>query len=223
MYPSKSAPQGSSKNSRRRTIMACINCRKRKVKCVTTEQPPKNPCARCKKNGLTCQYVAAENDDDNDYPQFDSASPAHGRANLLHPPTQSQYWVEPPMQASSNFSREFGGTAPLLPRTGPPPPNKRPRYDGGSYPDLSLSGPSNQYTSSAQYHSGSPTPASNPMFNPGYNVPQPSQDYRSMPNYGTPSVQQEVYAPGDGGYPSNYRHVSYGKDMTMPESGWRPQ
>ncbi|KAJ7478265.1 hypothetical protein FB451DRAFT_1396049 [Mycena latifolia] len=44
---------------RRRTILACTNCRRRKIRCITTEQPPKNPCARCVKKGLSCEYVAA--------------------------------------------------------------------------------------------------------------------------------------------------------------------
>ncbi|KAJ7493955.1 hypothetical protein FB451DRAFT_1215760 [Mycena latifolia] len=44
---------------RRRTILACSHCRKRKIRCITTEQPPTNPCARCKKRNLCCEYVAA--------------------------------------------------------------------------------------------------------------------------------------------------------------------
>ncbi|KAF7358600.1 C6 finger domain [Mycena sanguinolenta] len=49
---------------RRRTIMACVNCRRRKMRCITPEQPPKNPCARCTKKGLLCEYVPADQDDD---------------------------------------------------------------------------------------------------------------------------------------------------------------
>ncbi|KAJ7493932.1 hypothetical protein FB451DRAFT_1164800 [Mycena latifolia] len=32
---------------------------KRKIRCITTEQPPTNPCARCTKRNLCCQYLAA--------------------------------------------------------------------------------------------------------------------------------------------------------------------
>ncbi|KAJ6495226.1 hypothetical protein C8R45DRAFT_1094883 [Mycena sanguinolenta] len=49
---------------RRRTIIACVNCRKRKIRCIPTEQPPKNPCARCTKKGLPCEYVTAEHEED---------------------------------------------------------------------------------------------------------------------------------------------------------------
>ncbi|KAJ7624037.1 hypothetical protein DFH06DRAFT_1305206 [Mycena polygramma] len=43
--------------TRRRVIIACTNCRKRRVKCLTPEDPPLNPCERCVKKGLRCEYV----------------------------------------------------------------------------------------------------------------------------------------------------------------------
>ncbi|KAJ7229894.1 hypothetical protein GGX14DRAFT_553394 [Mycena pura] len=47
-----SAPQGM------RTVVACLNCRMRKVKCMPTNEPPTNPCARCKMYNLICEYVS---------------------------------------------------------------------------------------------------------------------------------------------------------------------
>ncbi|KAJ7685903.1 hypothetical protein B0H17DRAFT_1137248 [Mycena rosella] len=47
---------------RRRTVLACTHCRKRKVRCVTKEQPPQSPCDRCAKRGFTCEYSLAERD-----------------------------------------------------------------------------------------------------------------------------------------------------------------
>ncbi|KAJ6538593.1 hypothetical protein B0H10DRAFT_46382 [Mycena sp. CBHHK59/15] len=47
---------------RRRAMIACTNCRKRKIKCVTAEEPPRNPCARCSKRRLECVYVAVDED-----------------------------------------------------------------------------------------------------------------------------------------------------------------
>ncbi|KAF7351704.1 C6 finger domain [Mycena sanguinolenta] len=82
---------------RRRTIMACVNCRKRKMRCITTEQPPKNPCARCTKKGLPCEYVAADNDEDNQ-------SPDPGFST-----SQENSRGRPPMQPQSS------GTAPPMP------------------------------------------------------------------------------------------------------------
>ncbi|KAJ7507708.1 hypothetical protein B0H11DRAFT_137463 [Mycena galericulata] len=49
-------------NRRRRAMIACTNCRKRKIKCVTSEEPPRRPCARCTKRNLGCEYVAVEED-----------------------------------------------------------------------------------------------------------------------------------------------------------------
>ncbi|KAJ6472367.1 hypothetical protein C8R47DRAFT_1146532 [Mycena vitilis] len=43
--------------TRRRVIIACTNCRKRRIKCLTPEDPPLNPCERCLKKGLRCEYV----------------------------------------------------------------------------------------------------------------------------------------------------------------------
>ncbi|KAF7366787.1 hypothetical protein MSAN_00937000 [Mycena sanguinolenta] len=43
---------------RRRAMITCTNCRRRKIKCVTAEEPPPHPCARCTKRGLVCEYVA---------------------------------------------------------------------------------------------------------------------------------------------------------------------
>ncbi|KAJ7826988.1 hypothetical protein B0H14DRAFT_2815933, partial [Mycena olivaceomarginata] len=34
-----------------------------KNQCVTTEEPPRNPCARCTRRGLTCEYVAVEEEE----------------------------------------------------------------------------------------------------------------------------------------------------------------
>ncbi|KAJ7731924.1 hypothetical protein DFH07DRAFT_781093 [Mycena maculata] len=42
---------------RRRVITACTYCRKRKIRCLTWEEPPKNPCERCTKKGLKCEYI----------------------------------------------------------------------------------------------------------------------------------------------------------------------
>ncbi|KAF5369840.1 hypothetical protein D9758_001137 [Tetrapyrgos nigripes] len=43
---------------RRRAQIACRNCRKRKIRCVTNEEPPHDPCERCTRMSLVCEYVA---------------------------------------------------------------------------------------------------------------------------------------------------------------------
>ncbi|KAJ7442021.1 hypothetical protein FB451DRAFT_1440748 [Mycena latifolia] len=41
---------------RRRVYIACLNCRKRKIKCMTEEIDQK-PCVRCRRHGLACEYL----------------------------------------------------------------------------------------------------------------------------------------------------------------------
>ncbi|KAJ7636353.1 hypothetical protein FB45DRAFT_1137934 [Roridomyces roridus] len=41
---------------RRRTSVACGNCRKRKIRCVTNEVMLNEPCARCKMRKLECEF-----------------------------------------------------------------------------------------------------------------------------------------------------------------------
>ncbi|KAJ7626909.1 hypothetical protein FB45DRAFT_1029287 [Roridomyces roridus] len=43
-------------SKRRRTFVACSNCRKRKIRCVTSEENANAPCARCRMKNLTCEY-----------------------------------------------------------------------------------------------------------------------------------------------------------------------
>ncbi|KAJ7768964.1 hypothetical protein B0H16DRAFT_1781234 [Mycena metata] len=43
--------------NRRRVIIACTNCRKRKIRCLTSEETPENPCERCVNRGLRCKYI----------------------------------------------------------------------------------------------------------------------------------------------------------------------
>ncbi|KAK7038435.1 hypothetical protein R3P38DRAFT_544744 [Favolaschia claudopus] len=44
---------------RKRTAMACKNCRRRKIRCITTDYLPENPCAYCTRKAIPCEYVAA--------------------------------------------------------------------------------------------------------------------------------------------------------------------
>ncbi|KAJ7434681.1 hypothetical protein FB451DRAFT_1467325 [Mycena latifolia] len=56
-HPSKQDPQ---RPPRRRTVMACSNCRKRKIRCITSEDFPTNPCARCIKRGMDYLDTASD-------------------------------------------------------------------------------------------------------------------------------------------------------------------
>ncbi|KAJ7368205.1 hypothetical protein DFH08DRAFT_18435 [Mycena albidolilacea] len=69
---------------RKRAMIACKLCRKRKIKCVTTEEPPRHPCARCTKRGLTCEYVAVE-EEEPDSPLHPMFPPSYGNAAPRYP------------------------------------------------------------------------------------------------------------------------------------------
>lgn len=45
-----------------RISLACTNCRKRKIKCDTNDDIPPEPCGRCVKNKLLCQYLTVAED-----------------------------------------------------------------------------------------------------------------------------------------------------------------
>ncbi|KAJ7662555.1 hypothetical protein DFH06DRAFT_1324921 [Mycena polygramma] len=193
---------------RRRTLLACTNCRRRKMRCITTEQPPKNPCARCTKKGLTCEYVAADQDEYSpELPTSSLPQPAtrsgHGASN----PTRTNQPMPPP----SNFSLGLG-PAPPLPYTGPPPPFQRPRYSGTQYPDLSLQG-SDQQNPSSQHYSAQATQ--------GYD-PQSAQVYQYI-NPGILTQQHGAQQPGSGGYPAGYEQMQYYGNTPTPDYGWPPQ
>ncbi|KAF8202726.1 hypothetical protein K438DRAFT_2015278 [Mycena galopus ATCC 62051] len=65
-----------------RTLVACYHCRKRKMKCITTEQPPKNPCKNCTVKRLPCEYVAVDAEDG-----LESTSRSFGADHSMPPPS----------------------------------------------------------------------------------------------------------------------------------------
>ncbi|KAJ7114944.1 hypothetical protein C8R44DRAFT_740282 [Mycena epipterygia] len=110
---------------RRRGVIACTNCRRRKIKCLTPDDPPKNPCQRCVKKGLKCEYLRVVDQDDElptptsstQTPQF--ATEGHRSA----PPTSAQY-----------SKASHSGALPIIPqfyanpRMGPPNPGSSSPY-----------------------------------------------------------------------------------------------
>ncbi|KAJ7662819.1 hypothetical protein DFH06DRAFT_1397090 [Mycena polygramma] len=124
---------------RRRTIMACVNCRKRKIRCITTEQPPTNPCARCTKKRIPCEYVAVPE------PEWYSASSPSPQtpefpASAGDTSASPSPWTPPPLSPPPSQAPSL---VPHLPYTAPPA-GHRPRYAGGRYPDLALGHQSSQ-------------------------------------------------------------------------------
>ncbi|KAJ6528105.1 hypothetical protein B0H19DRAFT_1274905 [Mycena capillaripes] len=232
-YPSNPPSRGDQSNSpfevRRRTHVACSNCRKRKTKCAIKEQTSRNACARCTKKSLHCEYIlpsdypsASERPPDPEYisvqdylsahtsPNTPSAAPSASGAQSHHPSIQAPDWASPKfMPASNNFSHSLA-TAPPLPYTGPPPPLKRPRYSGSSnYPDLSLH-ESNQQNTTPQYYL---------TQDRGHN-----SDYQYMNSTPTPpSSCSGARQPGSSRHPANYEQMQYYVDGWMPTYEWPSQ
>ncbi|KAJ7347230.1 hypothetical protein DFH08DRAFT_158785 [Mycena albidolilacea] len=210
-----STPQSLSQSTpfatkRRRTLMACLSCRKRKVRCMTTEQPPKNPCARCTKKKIPCEYIPADQDD---HSSSYSSSPQTPEFPETEPPT-SRFAIQMAASSSTRSSprntpspyhdaraNRRRGCASPLPYTAPPPSSRRPRYSGNYYPDLSLSYEcTSMPLQSMKYPYYDPTAdpyaAGNPYLYNVYGPQYPGAGYMVPPHTShTPEPRQPVYAP----------------------------
>ncbi|KAJ7144317.1 hypothetical protein C8R44DRAFT_846177 [Mycena epipterygia] len=60
----------------RRAYAACLNCRQRKIKCVTISDADNRPCTRCAQKGLNCAYVAVSHDDSSNSSSHSSSRPS---------------------------------------------------------------------------------------------------------------------------------------------------
>ncbi|KAJ7634741.1 hypothetical protein FB45DRAFT_473287 [Roridomyces roridus] len=157
MHPNRSSssklpvikpPPGHSRNR-----IACVNCRRRKIKCITDKKNPNYPCQRCVKEGANCEYIAATSDDERASPQPDSTRPTTvwvepldpesyaRRNNASGPPSQSGTSaahpglpVTPPFQyeqgygqsdsyLQAQFTNNFNMPANFLGSQYPPPPS----------------------------------------------------------------------------------------------------
>ncbi|KAJ6598275.1 hypothetical protein DFH09DRAFT_1304081 [Mycena vulgaris] len=61
--PSASSPGTPSSRGHRRGRIACLNCRKRKIKCVTADDHPHSPCKRCSQYGSPCEFVSVSEEE----------------------------------------------------------------------------------------------------------------------------------------------------------------
>ncbi|KAJ7642222.1 hypothetical protein FB45DRAFT_863273 [Roridomyces roridus] len=125
----------------RRTILACSICRKRKLR------PPRNPCERCVRKNLPCEYIAVSIAQELIYHPVVNAPHTHSSYGQFQPqPSQHQHQL-PFYPYSPQYAHPYptphGYTgypmprAPPLPYTAPPPAGSRPRYYGQQLPPLS--------------------------------------------------------------------------------------
>ncbi|KAJ6578462.1 hypothetical protein B0H19DRAFT_1253701 [Mycena capillaripes] len=60
MSSSAAATNSTLFTKRRRAFVACANCRKRKIKCISLSDGDGMPCKRCTAKGLECEYLAVD-------------------------------------------------------------------------------------------------------------------------------------------------------------------
>jgi hypothetical protein len=158
------------------------------LQCITTEQPPKNPCARCAKRNLRCEYFQAPDQSpdisESEFPPASSSVmpryslPSQPESWPSTSPLPSSFtlphsWNPPLPHRNLSSNRERGGTLPL-PYTGPPPRNRIPRYTGTHYPDLTSSNPPASMPMSTQQMPGHFPyyPSAQPHRDPGAHLAQ---------------------------------------------------
>ncbi|KAJ7099871.1 hypothetical protein C8R43DRAFT_1141400 [Mycena crocata] len=170
---------------RRRVYIACLNCRKRKIKCMTddTEQ---QPCERCIRKGLMCEYLAVGNEDS-------TSAPPPGRSSAGHSPSSSSYpsGSYPVSTAVSNGA--YGTHRPphaIHPQSAPSQPQPQgPHFDNSAHQYQGHRAPA-PYPVPSQYNHG-------PSSTYG-RVQPPMQSPFPPPNQAGPSA-----------YPTNYGYYSY--------------
>ncbi|KAJ7915859.1 hypothetical protein B0H13DRAFT_385133 [Mycena leptocephala] len=101
---------------RRRVYVACVHCRQRKIRCITSEESRDKPCERCAKKGLQCEYLAVSEQQANP-PQTPSARNTRSSNPQQTTPSTSSTWNQPydgygaesrsPNQRSSTLSNSF--------------------------------------------------------------------------------------------------------------------
>ncbi|KAJ7142421.1 hypothetical protein C8R44DRAFT_725777 [Mycena epipterygia] len=184
----------------RRVYIACLNCRKRKIKCVTTEESPDKPCERCAKRGLTCEYVSVG---DQEFP-----SPTSTQSGRGGPPMTQAQSVPPP-------------------RYGPNTWGQSPPAYGGNNPGGATPYPYNPHSNSPYLNSPPPMPQTDPYHSsrgqhgatpqyPAYNHPAmtagPSHAPQAQP-YPTAGFPQHQPPPVHGSY------NQYGQYFPNPSPG----
>ncbi|KAJ7792402.1 hypothetical protein B0H14DRAFT_3160250 [Mycena olivaceomarginata] len=121
--PVTSTPPGHSRNR-----IACKNCRKRKLKCITTEKHPRLPCERCVKENATCEYAAVSNDEESS----SRASPAPRWVEPLDPESYARSkGIFPAPQVPQMHNGYQHNAQTTNPSGSEPPPFPQ---SGGSYP-----------------------------------------------------------------------------------------
>ncbi|KAJ7468242.1 hypothetical protein B0H11DRAFT_2284192 [Mycena galericulata] len=208
---SSSAPKTYSQtfSKRRRAFVACSNCRKRKIKCVTASDADDNPCTRCLKKGLTCEYAPVS---DNEYSASDSSPPNTPSAEI-----QPQTRNSGRSRGSQSYAPPHAGTSGFL-NTAPqlPPRGRRTPVPSAGGSQLHLGGavqppyqPPYQYAQDPALYAHSSTSAHTQQLPSRPQSVYPYDTYQQMaPAYmQTPSAAPQYY-PGSARHRGASNHFS---------------
>ncbi|KAK6981603.1 hypothetical protein R3P38DRAFT_3234031 [Favolaschia claudopus] len=200
---------------RRRAFIACKNCRRRKVKCISSDY---HPCRRCTVKGLKCEYYATGEEQAPSSP----SSLVQEIEIPEHPPWASQP-ITPPSAGLSFSSDE--STSPSEPSASPrfpmPPASSKYRRrerapstpatsdawryrahltPGTPIPRLSQPIVPRQAYTSASSHSHHDIPQAN-----SYSTPTPEYSHSQNPYYTNPNPDSRY-----GGVAPSQQHASNG-------------
>ncbi|KAJ6571024.1 hypothetical protein DFH09DRAFT_1079992 [Mycena vulgaris] len=170
-------PTGSQLTTRSRVYIACIHCRKRKIRCITDEKGPLNPCERCARRGLNCEYLSVGEQDPypssgrdtpNLDPVFMSPAPtAHMPNAWTQSPPQGPYIAQAPAPSPTRYSNSsqynYNSFNALPSGSQPGPPGHR--SDRSSRP---------QHFPTPAYNDPAMTSAPRPLHPPRYPTPRPA-------------------------------------------------
>ncbi|KAJ7130679.1 hypothetical protein C8R46DRAFT_1048796 [Mycena filopes] len=207
MSSSSSAPPPSDPfMKRRRAYVACANCRKRKIKCISVSEVDYRPCTRCAAKGLKCEYFAVPED----YaPPTDPAAPT---PEPTRPHTQAQGWPHQPITPPSAGLNDYLGGA----------SSSRRGSRGGAVPP----GPPRYPYQPKSTHSGSrppqsqPSPAAYPQDAHGFAAMQQQQPQPPHPGF----QYNNAYSPPNTiPYPTNPGAFIPGTDANYYGQTYIPQ
>ncbi|KAF8124278.1 hypothetical protein K438DRAFT_1977603 [Mycena galopus ATCC 62051] len=140
-------------SARRRVIIACTNCRKRKIRCITTEDPPQTPCNRCAKKNLQCEYITIANQRDGASTNQEEES---RRSESGPPPAGSLQGHYP--NASRPIDNQWGGNSRREQWTAQGPPLAQQPISSSRDRFQPYRSPSGAYTSNVGYNGAYATP-----------------------------------------------------------------
>ncbi|KAJ7106674.1 hypothetical protein C8R44DRAFT_745141 [Mycena epipterygia] len=174
-------------NRRRRVYIACLNCRRRKIKCLT-EESEQRPCERCIRKGLVCEYLPVADEQ------------AQSAGSNPPPPTQSGFGHPPPAPYNQPPVPRPAATFNATPAYNGPSNVMQPQHMPSMAPNPSGFTSSNHHRNPRVHPTSAPYPVPSYPYRPGLT---PANSYSA----GQPAVYPAVPPPqqsGPSAYPNNY-------------------